>query len=280
MSGNVAFKVHLTDSNLFDTLPSNCVSSSFEEADIIVTSDINSIKNHNAYKVYVYDSKPETFEYDISSNFDAWVIKNNITALAALIRTNCKPKQCETALNNNILSKLLIFDKITASNCEMIKEQLRHNVVAIRDIFQEQVLVMKNIHQEIKETKYDLQTARDTQDMLQRISILDASIASADDILHRADSVIEAMYGFVGILQFEDRLTQILDGMKNALNECVGSINELDIKTDEKHEKDLKELLVSLYTVQEQRDFALGLDAKPRYYNAPSIEDDAALFFD
>lgn len=280
MSDSVAFKVHLTDNQLFDTLPSNCVYSSFEEADILITCDANAAKASSAYKIYVYDSKPLNFENNISSNFDAWVIKNNIVALSALIRTNCKPKRCEITLNNNILTKLLIFDKITASNCEMIKEQLRHNVVAIRDIFQEQVLVMKNIHQEIKETKYDLQTARDTPDMLQRISILDSSIAAADDILHRADSVIEAMYGFVGILQFEDRLTQLLDGMKNALNECVGSINELDIKVDEGQEKALKELLVSLYTVQEQRDFALGLDAKPRYYNAPSIEDDAALFFD
>ncbi|MEY4504052.1 MAG: hypothetical protein RL154_345, partial [Pseudomonadota bacterium] len=135
------------------------------------------------------------------------------------------------------------------------------------------------IHQEIKETRYDLTTARDTTDILQRESLLDESISTADNILVRADSVISAMYGFVGILQFEDRLSQILDGMVRVLNNCSANILELGFSLDGAKEKELRDLVVNFYTVQEQRDFALGLEVKPRYCDAPSIDDDGPLFF-
>lgn len=70
----------------------------------------------------------------------------------------------------------------------------------------------------------------------------------------------ESMHEYITILQCEDRIFQILNGVSAATDGGMNSIKDLNIDISEDTMYDYGEDLVKYYTVQEQRDIALGND--------------------
>ncbi|MEY4505212.1 MAG: hypothetical protein RL154_1509, partial [Pseudomonadota bacterium] len=130
------FKIFLTDLKLFKDLPDGFYITSEKEADVIISDKVGENFTSSAFKIYVCDKKPAVWDTNVKLEFDGWVIRNDLKALDSLVRENIKPKSQICERSADILSKVALYDSITAQNCDMIKEQLRHNVSAIRDIFQ------------------------------------------------------------------------------------------------------------------------------------------------
>ena len=187
------------------------------------------LKNHNPFILAILDSEDD---YDVFKNFgaDSWIMDNSLDLIEELLQTyhkniSSRKKSYEFV---SLLETIKVFNEVNIENVDLIKNIIENSSVDIE----------KNFNSNLKQLK-----------------LLD----NAEDLIKMKDSlreILESLKDNIRILQCEDRLVQILDGLNGVFGDIDDKINNLSITPS--NIDDIKAELVKFYTVQDQRNIALG----------------------
>jgi cysteinyl-tRNA synthetase len=115
--------------------------------------------------------------------------------------------------------------------------------------------------------------------VLQEFVDLEESWNMTESILSRTDDVIQAMFGFITVLQCEDRITQMIDGIEKIMDDDIAYMSENGCNLIPADEDKLKERLISFYTIQDQRDYVQGIDNAMQGCKAKQADIEEFLLF-
>lgn len=210
----------------------------------------------NVYKIIVVDEEPNCI--DAQTKYDAWILADKIENIHKLIKAGMDRIKMAKELDssNKILMQMFADNEIKEKSYELVLLNLKKATAQVKSIFEKQVDEMKSIHSDIKNIRLHLQDEYSPPSC----SDVVGAAKQTDMLLSRTDDVIKAMFGFIRILQCEDRLTQMLDGLKNLLNLENDLITQHGISLSRSDLLLLTSSLETLFTIQEQRDIAKGLD--------------------
>lgn len=158
-----------------------------------------------------------------------------------------------------IIERMKVDISVHSNNLDGIKESMRESAKEIESIFEERVEEMREIHRDAIKTHEELSILKE-QIAPQEFKHLENSWTNTASILSRTDEVIQAMFGFIIVLQCEDRITQMIDGIVKIMADDLEFVSTNGFTISQEDEKILKERLVPFYTIQEQRDYAQGID--------------------
>ncbi len=245
--GFVQLSNELNNDTYFDVVVLN------KQSDIKVLGDFEKL-NKYIYKIVVVEN--ETDLNTIGFKTDAWVLLSKLENIckpikAGLSRINLA-KEHHNA--NKILAQISANNDISNKSCDLILLNLTRATSQIKTIFEEQVNEIRSIHNDIKGVRKFLQDEYSPPSCSDVVS----AASQTDLILTRTDEVIKAMFGFIRILQCEDRLSQMLGGLKNLHNLESDLIKQYGIELPHDELLKLASSLEALFTVQEQRDIAKG----------------------
>lgn len=236
----------------------------------------------HSFLLYIIDHKDELDSLGFVPN--AWIYRSKISTLSELIRAG--KKELDAYQTGRILrettANLYVHYDVHEHNLGMIREGMRTSAREIRDIFEAQVAEMRQIHSDIISAKENMVFLSMNIDNQEPVKMLEESVEHTEDILSRTNKVIKAMFGFVSILQCEDRITQMLDGITSVVESDKEQILGLDGAYDDPQViSDVKKSMVHHYTIQEQRDFAMGTlkGFESCKTQIPDIDDDDFILF-
>jgi len=218
-------------------------------------SAYNDKLHENIYKIAIIDSEIEANTLECSS-CDAWILSSKLENLCKLIESQKIRTLMSKKVNEDkeIFSQIVADNDLNAKSLDLLIQNLKNATSQIKSIFEEQVSEMKHIHSEIKSIREHL------DDSATPLVYEDIKVAArkTDDLLGRTDEVIKAMFGFVHILQCEDRLSQIADGIKNVLNVENDMIQKTGTELTDEKLRELQAALTGFFTIEEQRALAMG----------------------
>lgn len=223
---------------------------------------------------------PEHERHLVPSTFSAWIDRKCLHRLPSMLdayRSQIEQKGKIRALHT-MLQRFSVDTSVHYANLEGIKLNMRESTKEIETIFEERVEEMKAIHRDTTETHEKL-TALKEQIVPKEFNELEESWNMTQSILNRTDEVIKAMFGFIMVLQCEDRITQMIDGIGKIMDDDIRHASELGNTIPLDQEIKLKERLVPFYTIQDQRDFVQGKeDAMQKCKPDQSEIDEFTLF--
>lgn len=204
---------------------------------------------------------PEHDRHLVPSTFSAWIDRKRLHRLPSMLdayRLQIEQKGKTRALRDTV-QRFSVDTSVHYANLEGIKLNMRESTKEIETIFEERVEEMRVIHQDTT-LAHEKLTALKEQIVPKEFNDLEESWNMTRSILNRTDEVIKAMFGFIMVLQCEDRITQMIDGIGKIMDDDINHAAELGCSIPMDKEAKLKERLVSFYTIQDQRDFVLGKD--------------------
>lgn len=200
-------------------------------------------------------------EYSLIPNsFDIWIDRKKFKDSLPLVLDKFKnliERKNKIRTQREIIERLIVNTSVHHANLDTIKFSMRDSTKEIETIFEERVNEMKNIHKDAKKA-YEKLTALKDKMISQEFDDLEESWNMTKSILARTDEIIKAMFGFITVLQCEDRITQMIDGIENIMNDDMKYLEEKEYIVSSSIEKKLKERLVEFYTIQDQRDYVQG----------------------
>lgn len=208
----------------------------------------------NIYKIIVINSEDEISQ--ASEHNDAWILSDKIDNIQKLIKVAKERLRISKELHQSkrMLSQLKANINITDKSCDLILLNLKKATSQIKNIFEAQTGEMKTIRTEIKTLISHLNDEINPPTN----EVLMSAASQTEEILARTDDVIGAMHGFIRILQCEDRLSQMLAGIKNLLNLEDEMMEEFGIHISKEEISQLSSSLEALFSLPEQRDIAMG----------------------
>ena len=133
----------------------------------------------------------------------------------------------------DIAQKTYVLNELNVENLSMIKDGINHSTRQVESNFEANIDLLKQIREKV----------------------------SDDAIAEQLSVVLFNMHNYISILQCEDKLFQMLDGVSNILNASNSQIaDEVEILSDENKIQKIKESTVEFYTIQDQRDLALNVE--------------------
>jgi len=223
---------------------------------------------------------PASERHLIPNSFSAWIDRTRLSGLSnMLLAYKChideKIKFRET---RDLLEQLVVDTSVHQSNLDVIRTTMQSSTKEIETIFEERVEEMRSIHRDTAATLEHLSQLKE-QIVPEVFENLEESWEMTRSILGRTDDVIKAMFGFIMVLQCEDRISQMIDGIENIMKHDIGNITENGFVIAEEQEKILKERLVPFYTIQDQRDYAMGANIPLQGCKPDQVDiDDFTLF--
>lgn len=204
---------------------------------------------------------PDHERHLVPSTFSAWIDRKRLHRLPSMLdayRSHIDQKAKTRALRNT-LQRFSVDTSVHYANLEGIKLNMRESTKEIETIFEERVEEMRAIHHDTT-LAHEKLTALKEQIVPKEFNDLEESWSMTQSILTRTDEVIKAMFGFIMVLQCEDRITQMIDGIGKIMDDDVRYAAEQGCAVSPDKETLLKERLVPFYTIQDQRDFVQGKD--------------------
>ncbi len=202
---------------------------------------------------------PDRERHLVPGTFSAWIDRRRLDRLPAMLdlyRGHIEQKSRTRALRG-MLGRFSVDTAVHQANLEGIKLSMRESTKEIETIFEDRVEEMRAIHRDAA-LAHEKLTALKAQIVPEEFADLEESWNMTHSILGRTDEVIKAMFGFIMVLQCEDRITQMIDGIGKIMEDDVIHARENGCSVDIQTQTQLKERLVPFYTIQEQRDFAMG----------------------
>lgn len=204
---------------------------------------------------------PKHERHVIPSTFDAWIDRKRLEKLPLMLDAY-KPhieKKIKAREQREVIERLSVNTSVHNANLDGIKLSMRESTKEIESIFEERVEEMRSIHKDT-EVAYEKLTRLKEEMVPQEFADLEESWNMTESILSRTDEVIKAMFGFITVLQCEDRITQMIEGIENIMNDDIAYMADNGCNIAEVDVVKLKKRLVSFYTIQDQRDYVQGLD--------------------
>ena len=216
----------------------------------------------------------------IPSIFSAWIDRKKLERLPLMLKqyTSHIDEKQRYKQTNALLKRLMVDTTVHQANLQGIKKSMKESTKEIEQIFEARVEDMRSIH---KDTALALEHLVKLKEQIEPevFENLEESWNMTNSILKRSDDVIKAMFGFVSVLQCEDRITQMIDGIDHIINDDIATANEYGIVVVPELQKEFKERLVPFYTIQEQRDYAQGADDALKGCKPDNVDiDDFTLF--
>lgn len=204
---------------------------------------------------------PEEERYLIPNTFHAWVDRNKLDCLPNMLEAyeNVIEDKHSYRRLSAMLEKFVVDNSVHNANLDGIKLSMRESTQEIENIFEERVEEMRSIHKDTSKAHEKLTELKE-KIVPEEFKELEESWNTTQSILSRTDDVIVAMFEFITILQCEDRITQMIDGIGKIMGKDVADAIAQGCSIAPSKEALLKERLVEFYTIQEQRDYAKGIE--------------------
>ncbi|NWF66967.1 MAG: hypothetical protein HXX81_05820 [Campylobacterales bacterium] len=249
------------------------------DAILFCENDVNKLSEHINLKIVCINDTKEVDNYK-DSGLDGWILKDSINSIVELLDVQKNKIDMYRDVNKklNLLESFKVAGEVNCHDIQLIIDTMKHSTMEIRDIFQNQTKEMKNIHDSIKSVKTELLEIKEEINTEEKNVKLINSIEEVHQILSRTDDVIKTMYSFIGVLQCEDRLTQMLEGMSNLIENHVEQALSLGVVQPD--EDSIKKEFIKFYTIQAQRDFVQGIECVDNVCNRKDIdiEEEITLF--
>lgn len=218
------------------------------------------------------DSKESPTDY----NIDAWIDMSCLDKLIPMLKSYSSYIELKATIKEQreIIERFHVDTSVHNANLEGIKLNMQESTKEIENIFEERVEEMKEIHRDTKEAHEKLTLLKE-QTAPAAFAELEDSWNMTESILGRTDEVIKAMFGFIMVLQCEDRITQMIDGISNIMKNDIDFSRQSGYDVSDDMRELLKKRLVEFYTIQDQRDYALGQEDAMKGCNIeqPNIEE-------
>lgn len=225
-------------------------------------------------------SDPELEQRLVPDSFSAWIDRKRLERLPAMLEAY-RPhieQRARTRRLREMLSRFSVDTGVHQANLEGIKQSMRESTREIETIFEERVEEMRAIHKDAA-VAHEKLTALKAQIVPEEFNDLEESWNMTHSILSRTDDVIKAMFGFIMVLQCEDRITQMIDGISKIMEDDIVHARENGCGVSMAEQNELKARLVPFYTIQEQRDYAMGHEDAMQGCKPEQVDiDDFTLF--
>lgn len=223
---------------------------------------------------------PDHERHLVPSTFSAWINRHRLDRLASMLDTYHSHIEQKRKIGDlkEMMYRFSVDTAVHQANLAGIKHSMRESTKEIETIFEERVEEMRAIHQDAMEALNQLTRLKE-QIVPDVFEDLEGSWNATSSILTRTDEVIKAMFGFIMVLQCEDRITQMIDGIDAIMKSDLERMEESGYTVPLALESELKARLVSYYTIQEQRDYAMGVDNALQGCKPEKVDiDDFTLF--
>lgn len=252
------------DTSLLDENIYRIASSDETRSDIIIcgiehTSFATVLVNPLECLLIVALHDPKSEQSLVPDIFDAWIDRSRLEALPTMLKAydahieqkiRCKEQR-------ELIERFSIDTSVHSANLDGIKLNMQESTKDIEQIFEDRVEEMRAIHKDAKEA-YEKLTLLKEQTAPSAFVELEDSWNMTSSILSRTDEVIKAMFGFIMVLQCEDRITQMIDGIARIMQDDIDFAQQNGYIVSSELEERLKQRLIPFYTIQDQRDFANG----------------------
>ena len=223
---------------------------------------------------------PEMERHLVPNTFNAWIDRNRLERLPAMLSAYQShiDEKIRFRENHTLLERLIIDTSVHHENLNVIKSSMRESTKEIEKIFEARVEEMRSIHADTANTLDQLSHLKE-QINPKVFENLEESWAMTRSILGRTDDVIKAMFGFVMVLQCEDRISQMIDGIGNIMDDDIFYARDNGCLINNEKETQLKARLVPFYTIQDQRDYAVGVNTPAQGCKPESVDIDDFILF-
>ncbi len=223
---------------------------------------------------------PEHEKPLIPSTFHAWISRNRLERLPEMLEIYSAniDKKCALRETRALIERLIVDTSVHYANLDGIKKSMRESTGEIEVIFEARVQEMRSIHTDTKSAHEQLTRLKE-QMIPEVFEDLQSSWEITQSILKRTDDVIKAMFGFISVLQCEDRISQMIDGIGKIMNDDIKLANENGYYVSYANEAELKNRLIPYYTIQDQRDYVLGEEDAMKGCKPESVDIDDFILF-
>lgn len=214
----------------------------------------------------------------VPKKFDAWIDITKIDSLPTLLAaydTLIKRKEQQRFMRN-ALQNFMVNSNVHKSNLESIKGVIRSSSHEIETIFESRVDDLKSVKESIDTSLVKASSLLDRLTDEEKV-LLGEIIGLNETSQSQVANIMKAMRGFIIVLQCEDRISQMLDGISNIIDHDIHEVQSNGLYVPLDKEAPIKASLANFYTIQEQRDFAMGIDSSPSSCSEP--EEDGFILF-
>ena len=148
------------------------------------------------------------------------------------------------------LQKAKLANDVHIASLSIIKHTLSQSTLKLKEFFKDDIRKLKNILSIIENINIEDQNLRQLM------------IDTTQDLKNMHDNIT--------ILQFEDILIQMIDGMENLITDQNQNLDSKAIVFDNTKISLCKEELLKFYTIQKQRDYLLGIEIADILHNDES----------
>ena len=133
----------------------------------------------------------------------------------------------------DIAQKSYVLNELHVENLSLIKDEINKSTRKIELNFEANIKLLKQVQENI----------------------------SNDEASEKLSVVLFNMHNYISILQCEDKLFQMLDGVSNVLTASNQEIvDTVKVLNEEDKIQEIKNETVKHYTIQDQRDLSLNLE--------------------
>lgn len=208
--------------------------------------------------------------------FDAWILRSSLLKLPSMLEAydSYIEQKIKLRVQREIIERFSVDTSVHNANLDGIKLNMQESTKEIENIFEERVEEMRKIHRDAKGAHEKLTVLKE-QTAPAAFAELEDSWSMTESILSRTDEVIKAMFGFIMVLQCEDRITQMIDGISKIMEDDVAFAELNGFSVEDELKTELKKRLIAFYTIQDQRDYASGIEDAMQGCNIeqPNIEE-------
>jgi len=219
------------------------------------------------------DKDEQIFVPDI---FDAWILRSSLLKLPSMLEAydSYIEQKIKLRTQREIIERFSVDTSVHNANLEGIKLNMQESTKEIENIFEERVEEMREIHRDAKGAHEKLTVLKE-QTAPAAFAELEDSWSMTESILSRTDEVIKAMFGFIMVLQCEDRISQMIEGIEKIMQDDVAFAELNGFSVEDELKTELKKRLIAFYTIQDQRDYASGIEDAMQGCNIeqPNIEE-------
>lgn len=223
---------------------------------------------------------PEHERHLVPNIFSAWINRKRLERLPEMLDAYQShiDQRNRTRVLRDLMYRFSVDTMVHHVNLEWIKQSIRESTKEIETIFEERIEEMRAIHKDAAATLEQL-THFKKRVAPEAFEELEESWNMTSSILSRTDEVIKAMFGFIMVLQCEDRITQMIDGVGAIMDNDIAHMNENGFDVPLAQEAEYKARLVPFYTIQEQRDYAMGEDDAMQGCKTEQADIDSFILF-
>jgi hypothetical protein len=225
----------------------------FDKDSILEFKDFKEISiNHDIFRVIVVDDSSNANKY--KDDADAWISSSSLEKLSSFF-VNLK---AELSVRKDLffakknLEKAFVGNFVNLDSISLIKDEISQATKKLSVSFENRINELRDIDGSVGAIKLSLKKIEKTNcenDEVQK------SLKMAQEVSESLSHSIDELMKHVQILQCEDKIFQLFDGIINVLNDVDTSLQNSNFHIDETRKGELMKKLVKFYYIQEQRDF-------------------------